>query len=356
MEKKLWWRTTFGKIHVEEQRFLVGGRTVRPFSKAAKVRHRGLSMPLQRAVVDFGADKAYSHVPKKLKEHYGITIPISAARQITMRHGEQMAAGEPQTVWPRHPGVATVVAQADGAMIPVVEIPPAQQGEHADGRRRRVVGWKDGRLSLAYEEGKAQPVFAATMGSPDEVGDGLLGCALRVGLGQRSSVHCVADGAPWIALQMDRVFGAQGTFLIDFYHLCEYFTAAAPSCAPEDPDAWIKTQARRMKANQVDEVLSSLRPYREPDSVENKNAPVRKAYRYIHNRLGQFRYKEALEADLPIGSGEIESAHRYITQARLKIAGAWWKPDNAQRMLDLRVNRANDDWDDYWAAQYKHVA
>ena len=155
-------------------------------------------MPLQRAVVDFGADKAFHHVPKKLQEHYGVTIPVSAARQITLHHAERMAAGQPEAVWPQQPGVATIVAQTDGAMIPVVTIAPPQQGEPADGRRRREVGWNEGRLSLAYEQGKAQPVFAATLGPPDEVGDGLLACALRTGLGQQTTVHGVADGALFI--------------------------------------------------------------------------------------------------------------------------------------------------------------
>jgi len=55
-----------------------------------------------------------------------------------------------------------------------------------------------------------------------------------------------------------------------------------------------------------------------------------------------------LENGLPIGSGEIESAHRYIIQRRLKVAGAWWKADNLKSMLSLRVLRANGDWDNYW--------
>ena len=53
-------------------------------------------------------------------------------------------------------------------------------------------------------------------------------------------------------------------------------------------------------------------------------------------------------AGLPIGSGEIESAHRYVIQIRLKIAGAWWKIENAEKMLALRVMRANGDWEKYW--------
>lgn len=32
-------------------------------------------------------------------------------------------------------------------------------------------------------------------------------------------------------------------------------------------------------------------------------------------------------AGYPIGSGEVESAHRYIPQKRLKIPGASWKPE-----------------------------
>ncbi|NOQ13881.1 MAG: hypothetical protein GQ583_05275, partial [Methyloprofundus sp.] len=51
---------------------------------------------------------------------------------------------------------------------------------------------------------------------------------------------------------------------------------------------------------------------------------------------------------LPIGSGEIESAHRYVIQKRLKLSGAWWKEENIERMLALRVVRANEEWDEYW--------
>jgi hypothetical protein len=51
---------------------------------------------------------------------------------------------------------------------------------------------------------------------------------------------------------------------------------------------------------------------------------------------------------LPIGSGEIESAHRYLVQQRLKRPGAWWRPHNAEYMLALRLNRANRRWQHYW--------
>ena len=78
--------------------------------------------------------------------------------------------------------------------------------------------------------------------------------------------------------------------------------------------------------------------------MPDKAAPVRRAHRYIHNRLDQLDYKGALAADLPIGSGVIASAHRYVIQQRLKRSGSWWSIDKAEAMLALRVLRVNQDW------------
>ncbi len=179
-------------------------------------------------------------------------------------------------------------------------------------------------------------------------GDQLFDCAVRAGFGETTKVHCVGDGARWIAEQVERVFGDQGKFLIDFYHLCDYLAAASKKCSPENPTGWLAQQKRRMKEDAVNDVLNSLALHEEPKSIHDKDAPVRCCLRYINNRPGQFEYKETLANDLPIGSGEIESAHRYVIQNRLKLSGAWWKENNAENMLALRIIRENDDWDEYW--------
>ena len=103
-----------------------------------------------------------------------------------------------------------------------------------------------------------------------------------------------------------------------------------------------------MKASHWPQVLLALQPHVEAQNIPEENAPVRACYRYIKNRPHQLDYKMAIDNDLPTGSGEIESAHRYVIQKRLKIAGAWWLEENAEDMLALRVNRANRDWESYW--------
>lgn len=111
-----------------------------------------------------------------------------------------------------------------------------------------------------------------------------------------------------------------------------------------------------MKENRVPDVLQALQPFIEPKSVPNEKAPVRRCYRYINNRPGRFDYRDTLDSDLPIGSGEVESAHRYVIQDRLKIARAWWKENNAKNMLALRTLRGNNCWDDYWDTLSKKAA
>ena len=66
--------------------------------------------------------------------------------------------------------------------------------------------------------------------------------------------------------------------------------------------------------------------------------------------------KGAINSELPISSGEIESAHRYVILERLDIAGAWWTLDKAEQLLSLEGSEENQEWDDYWSELMPHAA
>jgi hypothetical protein len=186
----------------------------------------------------------------------------------------------------------------------------------------------------------------------EAAGRQLLACAVRAGFGTETLVHAVGDGAPWIVGQIEEQFGVQGSYLIDFYHVCEYLSEAAKTIVlmPAVREAWMEAQKDALKTGRLDEVLRALAPHREPSQTSDDQAPVRACHRYLSGRTNQLKYREALAEGLPIGSGEIESAHRYVVQKRLKLPGAWWCVEHAEHMIALRINRLNGDWDDYWAA------
>jgi len=345
-KKKLSWTTTLGEIAVMEQVFKwTAGGTWRPFGESAEISYRGYSLLFQRRITDFGAEKSFGKAARQFKEHYGFDIPESAARRITEAHGEAID-GHPELLQGETSpdAKAQLIGETDGTMVPIVNMDPSQDG---DQRKTRAVCWKEARLALVYEQGMVNPIYGATTGSPTQVGEELANCALHVGWGGQTKVHGVGDGASWIANQFEERFGAQGSYLIDLFHLGEYLAAASKSCSC-DSDTWYRKMKAHALADQMDTVLNAMKPHIEPKEVDDKNAPVRACDRYIRNRPEQFNYQAALLADLPVGSGKIESAHRYIAQSRLKIPGAWWKIENVDKMLALRVSRANGNWEKYW--------
>lgn len=305
---------------------------------------RGYSLPLQRAITDFGADNGFGRIPEKLGEHYGITVPVSPARIITENHARQVFENdECDTDISGKRGAERLIAETDGSTVPIVKT----DTEAEDKRKTRKVCRKEARLSLSYADGSVAPGFGAAIGKPDDAGKRLFMSSVRAGSGENTEVHCVGDGAPRIAEQISTIFGFEGSCMIDFYHLCDYISAAGNVCAPADKVSRMEYQKECLKNNRIEEVPETLRPYPESEKVPNSDAPVRACCRYITNRPGQSDYKNASAKGLPIGSGQIESAHRYVIQERLKISGAWWKEEHAQEMPELRVLRADKDWDKY---------
>ncbi len=302
--------------------------------QSAQVSNRSCSRPLQRAITDFGADQAFGQVVDKLVEHYGILMSESTIARITLHHAQAiLEAMPPPQSWPTKLGSSTpIIVQIDGGMVPIVVTNRLQ----TDRRKGKVLQWQEAKICIAHPKGSATLAFGGTLqGSVDKAGQCLFDCAVSAGFGLGTPIHGVGDGAPWIADQIEKRFGTQGSYLIDFYHACDYLSAAAKTIehALQEEKGWMDKQKNRLKTNQASIVLQALQGHLEPASSPDIEAPVRQCHRYLSNRTNQLNYKDAIANDLPIGSGEIESAHRYVVQQRMKRAGAWWLAQNAERML-----------------------
>jgi hypothetical protein len=326
------------------------GAQVRPFCNYAQIKQNDYSLPLQRALSDFGADESFAAAARKAREHYGIEVPVSGARQQTLVHAKAIGgvAHEPPKA-----AVKTLITETDGCMLPIVT--PVADSE-MDRRKGKQLSWREARLCLARSQDAVDCVYGASFGTPKVVGLVWQQVAEGAGLGLDTKVHGLGDGAVWILNLFEELFGAGknslAAFTIDFHHVSDYLAPAALVVAPERNKDWLHEQQTRLKENQVEAVLSTLAEYLE--NPQQKEAPVRSAHGYISERREHLDYAGALAAGLPIGSGEVESGHRHVLQKRLKIAGAWWLERNAEAMLQLRAVRANKDWDKYWSELQKN--
>jgi len=293
----------------------------------------------------FGCEQSFAQAAGSVLEHYGFAIGASAARLATLKHAQrarQQLETEYAKTFRELPvlGSEHVIAQADGTMICTVA-PGKRQGQ----RPRQ---WKEMRLVAAQAKDSITTVYGVTFGSVTETGRRWGHCTRAAGWGQNSHIHAVGDGADWIRLQSREVFGSQGHFLCDYFHVSEYLGEAAPSCRPAQPDQWRRTQQKRLKTGAVAKVIASLAEHLEAEETPEEESPVRNGHRYLSNRLDCLDYPKALALGLPIGSGIIESGHRHVLQARLKKAGAAWLSDHADRIAHLRVLRANHQWLSLW--------
>lgn len=318
---------------------LIDKKRSRPFLQIAQVKNRGCSKKLQRAVCDLGADSSFGQASKKLKEHYDVELCIEVIRQITESHAKRAQEFNRNKTW--NSAIAEqLVAESDGSMVPIVEI---REGT-GDCRKRKELSWKEYRLTAVQRAGKIDWLYTVAYGSVDAVGDNLAVIAKRAGFGEKTKVHGLGDGALWVREQMDRVFGCQMEFIIDFFHLCDYLSAAADVFGNSKLE-WMEKTKVELKKGRIKKILGELKELQE-QYLDHKG--LRDCIRYIENRETQFAYDKALEKGLPIGSGKIESTHRNIIQHRMKKPGAWWKSDLAEAMINLRILRANGDWDEFW--------
>lgn len=349
-------------IHLTEQVMRAGRRGSRqhPFRDFAKVTDRSASRTLQRRIADFGAERSFQNTAVALKEHYNIEVPIYTIDKATAdiaRQAKHFNSQAPGSIQP----AATLISEVDGSMLPIVgfgEEKPSPRpaasdhpaGKGPDRRKLRKCHWKEIRVSTVRVPGSLETYYGVAVGEPLAVGCMMLECCKFKGMGEATHIHAVADGAGWIAEQYDRQFGIRCKFHLDFYHVCEYLAAAARSTAMdlEQRNVWLEGCKKSLRESEIDTVITRLKSLA-PELVGKEGTEALDiAIAYIEKRRHQLDYREAIRQELPIGSGEVESAHRHILQKRLKIPGAWWRLERAEEMAHLRAMRANQRWDDFW--------
>ena len=168
---------------------------MRPFATAAEVKCRGYSEPLQRVLVDFGAEASFGRAVERVAEHYGISVPASAVREQTEAHGAGMLKQQEQhrlTELGPEPGVELLLTEMDGSHIPLVETGRNAAGQRfADHRRGRRLYWEEAHLCLAREPQRVEPRYGVCLGEAEEAGAVWLDCVIRAGAGAQTHLHCL---------------------------------------------------------------------------------------------------------------------------------------------------------------------
>ena len=147
--------------------------------------------------------------------------------------------------------------------------------------------------------------------------------------------------------------GVAITIVVDLVHVLEYLWSAAYAFHPDGTDAaeqWVECRLLALlNGRSGGELAKSLRRMSKTHHLDADEAqPVERAAKYLVANTRMLHYDRALAEGLPIATGVIEGACRYLVKDRMGRTGARWSLQGAEAVLRLRALRASSDFDDYW--------
>ena len=142
------------------------------------------------------------------------------------------------------------------------------------------------------------------------------------------------------------------TVVLDLIHVIHYlWTIALLLCGGvhKEADAWVGHILVQVLTRHPLDVVATIR---QTATNRGLNSADRDAFdaavEYLRKNSVYIHYAQFLADGLPIATGVIEGACRYLVQDRMGITGARWGLAVAEAVLKLRAIRTSGDWNHYW--------
>lgn len=176
------------------------------------------------------------------------------------------------------------------------------------------------------------------------------------------TVQIVLDGAKGLKHSFEPLF-PDAVFTLDVCHVVEKLWDLGHRFHPEGSAelmTWVEELKALLYAGQAKELVERLRSLwqqvpRHGPGTKARRQVLAKLVGYLEPRLAMMRYRDWLQQDLVIGSGQVEGAVRHVVGERLDCSGMRWTQGKAEALLQLRCIELNHDWESFFAwAQQRH--
>jgi hypothetical protein len=189
----------------------------------------------------------------------------------------------------------------------------------------------------------------AVLGTSEMLGERMLFGAIRQGIRTAKQVTWISDGGPWLWTIYKEHFARYATGVLDFYHAAQNIWKAAAACldgTTEQAKAWFGQARHMLRHEKSDKVLRDIwGATKIKDLPESSRDALSKLYEYLDKHREHMDYRRLKELGLPIGSGMVESACKWLIQQRFKGVGMRWGEDGFNHLLHLRLAWVNSSFD-----------
>jgi hypothetical protein len=140
--------------------------------------------------------------------------------------------------------------------------------------------------------------------------------------------------------------------ILDFIHVAQYVWKAAHlfhERGRKEAQEWVRERLAEILRGHSSHVAAGMRRSATLRGFsQKKRGPVDDCADYLLKYANYLKYDQYLAAGLPIASGVIEGACRYLVEDRMGITGAVWGMESAEAVLKLRSLQASHDFEEYW--------
>lgn len=305
-------------------------------------------------------------VPYNLASHLLHKLSHVQTHEMTLWRWVQQAGAKAAQLWEKRLQAAEVEAEsltpevarlmmvlaADGVMAPFRPTPKTSKGKTL---------WREVKIAVItrVQEVKTatgqsynrlvQRRLVATLGDIDALKERMAWETKRQGIETAPKVVWVSDGGVGFWRIFRECFSQCAVGILDFYHAASHLSKAAKAYLHSDAvgakqifEAW-RHLLRHGKHHRVLKSLTLLvNMVKLPEEQMEQLAQVQ-AYFFKHRK--HILYNEFEAQQLPLGSGLVESACKWLIQQRFKGVGMRWSETGFENLLYLRLEWSNERFD-----------
>ncbi len=252
--------------------------------------------------------------------------------------------------------VLPLLIGADGVMVPF---------RPEDGTPKGKTIWREVKVGILARLGKrvtkagkqvsqlTQRRLVAVLGNIDALRPRLWIEAVRQGILSSETVVWLSDGGRGFWRLFDERFAQYAIGILDFYHAAQNLWKGAKAWLDgrtQRSRTWFTRTRRQLRRGQVHKVLADIEAALALEGLPaSAHRTLTNLYNYLDAHRDHIDYARFKELGLPIGSGIVESACKWLIQQRFKGVGMRWSENGFNHLLHLRLAWVNGRFDDLFA-------
>jgi hypothetical protein len=241
---------------------------------------------------------------------------------------------------------------ADGVLVPFRPTAGSPKG--------RIV-WREVKVAilarLAHQRTRLGQVVSrlerrrlvAVLGDIDALSPRLWLEALRQGVQSANLVAWVSDGGRGFWRLFRERWAERAIGILDFYHAAHHLWSTATAWLDGRTTRardWFVQARHQLRHGESEALFQELAATLELDGLpDGAREALQNLYDYLNKHRAHLDYERFKELGLPLGSGMVESACKWLIQQRFKGVGMRWSEDGFNHLLHLRLAWVNGRFD-----------